>query len=451
MEARLAKPTEKFQTLTEEKTPTYLYVADKPPALGGVISKMSPEEFMQMSGGMQGWTTTVRYPTNYVPVSNSTAMTKKAFQNMMTSIAKVDESLVIAYMNDTVKYGLFTLTTIPKDTWVLLYEGQYHLVQTREDQVKLSGAYSFAVDIDGKQLSDIISAESFGGKARFVQEAPKKTRKKNENRAVVSSLTDYVFNEGIDVKEVGHANLECHSLSYKGKRFLAYKTGDKEIPANQLLLIHYGQQFWIGINSVPRLFLKNGHMLEEGSYTATLISIKLYITPAHAENVIMTFTYDEWKELFKEGGGHSFYGDGDTDQALIFEEQMFDRAFATGKYEKAPFMVFDRPAVIAPLSTVRQYGIFACKEKASICTELYWITNIPGWKYNADKNVAFLVNKDESLIVEADKLLKSKGFDSKSGSSKQGPIIHVSNLNLKKLKECSKELEQERMARRKVI
>lgn len=142
------------KTIIKAVTPTKIPYMDNPPAKGGEIKYLTPQEFKakfkcEYTEGVVVKSTKNKQLASEADFQNVRA--KAAYERLLNPL----DSLVICKMSDKVGYGLFTTKHIPIGTVICLYAGEY--APSSEEIIYSCGT---------------IDAAKYGGFARFMQHQP---------------------------------------------------------------------------------------------------------------------------------------------------------------------------------------------------------------------------------------------------------------------------------------
>ena len=139
-------------------------VFDKPPALGGKRSDLTPEEFYKQFKCI--YFEGLQLPDNfsfmkYIDLCSRAVQSLNgdiSFETLYRRLKNPLSSVGIAYMNKQVGYGLFALENIPIGTVICMYSGK----QTAKQFSKTEHKYSYKV----------VTSKKCGGISRFMQHLP---------------------------------------------------------------------------------------------------------------------------------------------------------------------------------------------------------------------------------------------------------------------------------------
>lgn len=261
------------------QTPKFIQVADRPLNLGGIIEKVSVEEFQKRFGCIYNDGISIDKNTKITPFrenitgSASSAQLKKQVEKILKFSSNC---LVICKMRRD-DDGLFSSIDIPKDTVVTIYGGT--LIQ--ED--KVSHADEYGCNYYGTNM--LFSKRYHRGIASFMQHLPEEPQFKN---AKTFSSVLKMFGQNISEKQL-KMNVELYSTDFdsvKTRAFLATENIRKEflnyngipliamvtardIKAGEQLGYNYGYEYWLSRKLTVEFFNKNGSILQYRFYKRT--------------------------------------------------------------------------------------------------------------------------------------------------------------------------------------
>jgi hypothetical protein len=159
-----------MKSIIVAETPAKIPYMDNPPAEGGEIKYLTPDEYKQKFNCEYTEGIVVkqlkREPANENDFKD--ARGRAAYERLLHPL----EHLVICKMSHDIGYGLFTTEDIPMGTVICLYTGEY-------DPKTAEFVYSYGS----------INAAKIGGVARFMQHQP--ISKENHEAYLMQGLKDY--------------------------------------------------------------------------------------------------------------------------------------------------------------------------------------------------------------------------------------------------------------------
>lgn len=282
-----------MKTLFTSKNLKKIPYMDKPPALGGKLSYLTPEEFEKKFGCayFEGVKTV---DNKYAAIAESVIASNPLLKALNTYLLNPPECLVIADMGK-VGHGLFTIADIAKGAVLCVYAGEYKL---NDEEM----AYSYAN----------VNARKIGGVSRFMQHLPlpsetyctyrchtcndsvlyalsnettlEKAQEELKKGVAIQKMVQKSYKEGKaegafnfddikflkkEVKEsCATSNVACEKLRVNGVE-LIIMVAMRDIKKNEIVGFSYGNAYWHykTINQRPFLFDRKGEIIQAtGNY-----------------------------------------------------------------------------------------------------------------------------------------------------------------------------------------
>ena len=323
----------------------HVWYSDKPPLLGGIPTKITPQALSQKLGGRFEFseniyaqqTCLVNPPENFdlTRQANLTPMVLKRLNN------PVHDSLVVSKIDNTVGHGVFTREPIKYGDIVAIYSGEIRKNQPPSLD-KQEYQYSLGIESSHRQERYSIDAREIGGIARFFQHLPQNNHKLTEQllklfRSDETALERYVkyakfskpanqaarqgflqvlksdilhgtgeqfkrsrgvdksqdsdiewelqnsaFKDGV---EIASSNLEVNTIFHEQKP-IVFLHAARNISIGEQLGYSYGPSYWRGINQLPRFFDLKGQTISYDQYSNAQMPLT-FVSPAGKQ----AFTY----------------------------------------------------------------------------------------------------------------------------------------------------------------
>lgn len=154
--------------------------------------------------------------------------------------------------NKSCGYGVITKRNIPKESYIMLYSGEYSVHMRDVKDERLIYAFAYELELD-KHI--VIDAQNFGNYARFVNHLPSK-----HNLKRCYDIDDYTANS------VATANLRQEVFLYQGYPLILFKA-IKNIEEGEQLGFDYGNFYWKNTDIDPLLFYKKSDIIYPELYT----------------------------------------------------------------------------------------------------------------------------------------------------------------------------------------
>lgn len=314
---------------------THVWVADKPPRLGGVPRKITVEEFNKMIGNDFIYTENVhvdRKAKINLEAIHSREHMRLAILNFLKS--PLNDKLAVCYMGEQLGYGVFTRIDIAIGETVAIYAGE--LKEASEKKSKRNTAYGLDVDTFTGQSSFYIDAAECGSVARFFQHLPLNADElarhlvcifrndpsqiekyvtrtaftsefsEFECKKIIQDFTvDVMYGTGEMVKgmltyagdgqpgkdwqlkrlrlnntspnQIASANLEVDSIVVDNKPIIFFWAA-RNILAGEQLGFDYGFGYWSNLHRLPLLFDTNGNVVPKKDYSYTEMPLMVSTT-----------------------------------------------------------------------------------------------------------------------------------------------------------------------------
>jgi hypothetical protein len=329
MHPRQDKKANAFASLFAAPTPKTIYVADAPPARGGQLQQISPEEFARQCG-MQGWTESLLAdPETVNDIKNlkcdhEIKLAKAGFDLRMAAISDNVDKLCIAYINSAVGYGVFAREAIPANCVIALYSGVIRPV--KDPHLFEGGDYEFALK-SGEATAASVDAEEYGGLARFIQHIPDKN--------------DYRFASHINPDQVAGINLKISICLFAHVPILFLETKKSVKPGEQLGFNYSLDAYWSEISISPSLFDIFGGIINQDDYTPNKICIN--IDCQDGNTIRVKTSHDHMNKMFQIQDDICIECNG---MLVTISKDAYYRAVRQSP--RSPFIHIDNPTSIKP-------------------------------------------------------------------------------------------------------
>lgn len=271
--------------------PSYLWVADRPPLLGGVPQKLPIAEVEAKFKFIYTESILASDEIAELPHGADTRSELTHIVNRYASDANaVIDKLVLCNMGDNVGWGVFARQDIPANTVLAIYAGE----KVKRDEQLFD---EYGLESDDKNYTT--SASQYGGIARFFQHAPLNpmhkaralARKQTASRVKALQLAgQYLQRMRESAKE---AFIEMDSLEFlnpAAEKNMAWENTETEnvcvsgvnmrifsarqtIPAGEPITFSYGIGYWAGRDAVPELFERSGKIIDHSCYKRKYITV----------------------------------------------------------------------------------------------------------------------------------------------------------------------------------
>lgn len=451
MQAREKTTTEAFFA-----NPKQLNIADKPPALGGVVKQITTEEFVKQTK-MTAWLEGFKKPTTthlelpfipttpplYQPLSETDA--QKLFNRMQINTNK----LAICYVNDEVGYAVFANEDLPAQEPLSFYAGEIEAVpQIGMHTSAQHFVYSLDIEIPFQETTEQIQARNMGNISRFFPHVLPDEKSIAYLSPNEMNIDDYDFNGTFSKKNSAAENLEIKSFVYHGYPLDVFVTNEP-VKKGEVLGFNYGSAYWLTQKTNPQLFSKQGTIVPSDCY--------------HTEKVVVRVAAEDGKSFVIPKRPIADYQQhqlkikvGNSANQFDFDKIADDVVEQWKKNPNTVYITVDGLRYVEQKKSCEEVpttcswakaGFFSGKDpSAIIVAELNRITHLSTWKYDAKQKKAFLVLPEENTTIMDH--LKAQGLNVGSGKERQknNVIIFIHDPKAQILKNASEivELKQHR-------
>lgn len=256
--------------------PKEIYLFERPPALGGTLITMSPEELEETLNIKleEKVETDIALPQD-VPGNISGKLSVEHLKSQLESLLSSPRNdLALAMINRQVGLGVFALADIPKDSVVCFYAGQ--LIQRTQVKSKRDPALGYyGLDI-------MFSTASYRGIASYFQHLPSNLKTENPKdfqkllRMTGQTISEEIiklehelysieFKNGTSLDGVATANLRLEYITHNDLPIILFVT-DQAIKKGEQLGFNYGYQYWQSKGQIPLLFDRLGNVFPVENY-----------------------------------------------------------------------------------------------------------------------------------------------------------------------------------------
>lgn len=272
---------------------------DKPPAHGGQLSYLTPEEFKQKFGCDYSESIWCRdnFPLDgykALPFKEEITIDQDALKRGVGLLRqKANAQLAIGFIDEKVGYGIFALEDIPEDTVLCFYAGT--LVEKKSATNVDDYIHGLKADVDVA-----VSAKEKRGLAGFMQHLPlnydemeqffAKFMKKKFREAIRQNKISEAQIDAVAKQSISHdrtLDVEFDQIKFKNRE-IARNTAttnvhpanvlldgvwvqaimaSREIKKNEMVGFTYSMGYWQGCGVMPELFTMKGEILPHDCYT----------------------------------------------------------------------------------------------------------------------------------------------------------------------------------------
>ena len=274
------------------KALTEISIRNTPPNMGGVRQTISPEEFKNQFGidwqegvqGAAGASYQSAAKTNLTSGLSQAELTQQVSQLLETPETRME----LCKINDTVGYGVFASSSIPKNRVLSIYSGTIRPLNNNETSNYTLRYY---------QSNLGIIPENFRGFASFFQHLPDEVLIKNgtpeENVACMQELLRFSgqnigaedirqtnellcmeYQDEQTLSQIATANLTLEYLVYEGVPLVVMVTKRAIMPGEQLGF-NYGYNYWLSASQNPAYFTAYGQIISPLSYKRNYGSLNI--------------------------------------------------------------------------------------------------------------------------------------------------------------------------------
>jgi hypothetical protein len=309
----------KVKQIFRVETPDYLWVADKPPRLGGVPKKLPVAE--------------VEAKFNFTYTESILASGRllefhgepdthpdltRAVNQYARRAKDIIDKLVLCYIGDErIGWGVFAREDLPANTMLAIYAGEIV-----KDHEQIFDPYGLENGDDHYS----VSAGQYGGIARFFQHAPFNPEHEIEALAAAGAAPAVLNRQLIDAhlqtlresakhdpalketfiefdslrflsssakENMAWDNIKTQNVRVNGVNMRIFSTR-QAIPAGDLITFSYGIGYWVTCNVMPELFERSGRVLDHSCYSRNYMTVPANIianteTSAEKERIFLYF------------------------------------------------------------------------------------------------------------------------------------------------------------------